>query len=433
LGTLLHRCEKYGGRSEKEYPDVKLSTRLTRMLNRSLFFALVVRALVVCACLLGIWESWKTARSDALFLQGTAESVRASIRLEPDCWWCYTQLARLDESSAEELLQTSLRLNPYNSEAAIDLGLRYESDGEFHRAEELLFQAFEVDRTYETRWSLANFYFRRDNLPAFWMWIRRATEMPADDIGALFELCWRVSPDPKTIEANIVEDNPDVVRQYIVFLIGKDQPAAAVNPALTLLRTGTGSQESDQSLLFTLLDKLIAANDANDANTLWNRLIRQHWIVADTSFPNNPQFSRDPLPVDFDWTISAYSGLHSWSGSFGLETEFTGDEPESCAIAEQTISLPPGDYRLESSYRTRNILPDTGIQWQIVEAKSDKILASSGSLSSDTPARVVLPFSVGPDEHLLRLRLAYHRNLGTPRVSGTVVVTSVRIQSGSSS
>lgn len=411
--------------------DVKLSARLVRMLNRSLLFAVAVRALVLCACLIAIWESWKIYRSDALFLQGTMESVRASIRIEPDCWWCYVELARLDEPSAEELLQTSLRMNPYNSDAAVDLGLRYESDGDFHRAEELLLHAFEVDRTYVPRWSLANFYLRRDNLPAFWMWIRRATEMPADDIGALFELCWRVSPDPKMIETNIAEGNPDVVRQYVTFLIGKDQPAAAVNPALILLRTG--SQESDQSLLFTLLDKLIAANDAIDANTLWNRLIREHWIVADASFPNNSQFSRDPLPVGFDWTFSAYGGLHSWPGSIGLETEFTGDEPETCAIAEQTISLSPGNYRLESSYRTRGILPDTGIQWEIVDPNLDKILASSVSLSSDTPARLVLLFSVKPGEQLLRLRLAYHRNVGTPRVSGNLVVTSVTIQSGASS
>jgi hypothetical protein len=399
--------------------------------NRTLFFALVARALVVYTCLLGIWESWKIARSDELFFQGTAESVRASINLEPDCWWCYVQLARLDDSSAKQSLETSLRLNRYNSDAAIDLGLRYESDGELHRAEELLLQASEVDRTYVPRWSLANFYFRRDNFPAFWTWIRRATETPAEDIGALFELCWQISPDPKAIEANIVEDNPDVARQYIVFLIGKGRPAAAVDPALTLLRTG--SQESDQPLLFTLLGSLIHANDPIDASALWNRLIHLRWIVADTSFPNNPQFAREPLPVNFDWDFPEYSGLHSWPGSSGLETEFTGDEPENCVIAEQTVYLPPGDYSLESFYRTRNISPDTGIQWLIFEARSDTIVASSASLSSDKPSRVVLPFVVKPDEQLLRLRLIYNRKVGTSRVSGTLVVTSVRIQSGSSS
>lgn len=400
------------------------------MLDRSQLLALVVRALVACAALLGISESWKIARSDDLFLRGTAESIRASIRLEPDCWWCYVQLARLDAPSAEQLLQTSLRLNRYNSDAAIDLGLRYESDGDFHRAEELLLQASEVDRTYVPRWSLANFYFRRDNFPAFWKWIRRATETPAEDIGSLFELCWRISPDPKKIEANIVEENPNVARQYIVFLIGKNQPSAAVNPALHLLRAG--DQEWDHTLLFTLLDGLIHVNDPIGASAIWNRLVGLHRIVADASFPNNPQFSRDPLPVDFDWNFPAERGLHSWPGSSGLETEFSGDEPENCVIAEQTIFLPPGNYTLESSYRTRNILPDTGIQWQILESRSDNILATSVSLSSDTAARVVLPFVVGADEQLLRLRFAYNRALGTSRVSGSVVVTSVRIQSGSS-
>lgn len=400
------------------------------MLDRTLFFAFVVRAMVVCACLLGIWESWKMMRSDALLSQGTAESVRASIRLEPDCWWCYVKLAGLEESSAEQHLQTSLRLNRYDSDADIDLGLRYESDGDFNRAEKLLLEAFAVDDTYMPRWSLANFYLRRNNLPAFWMWIRRATEMPADDIGALFELCWRVSPDPKAIEANIVEENPEVVRQYIGFLIGKNQPSAAVRPALNLVRVG--SKEADQTLLFTLLDKLIHADDSIGANALWNRLLSLHWIVADSSFPNNPQFSRDPLPVGFDWVLPTDNGIHSWPGSFGLETEFSGNEPEDCTIAEQTILLSPGNYKLDSSYRTRNILPDTGIRWQILETRSDKILASSDSLSSDTLARVVLPFVVSPDEHMLRLRLAYQRNVGTPRVSGTVVITSVRIQSGPS-
>jgi len=381
--------------------------------------------------MLGVWQSWKIAHSDNLFWQDTAESLRTSIRLEPDCWQCYVKLARLDDSSAENLLQTSLRLNQYNSDAAVDLGLRYEADGDFHRAEELLLLASQVDRTYVPRWSLANFYFRRDNLTAFWMWIHRATETPAENIGALFELCWRVSSDPKTIEANIDERDPEVSRQFINFLIGKDQPAVAVNAAMNLLRTG--DRGWDQTLLFTLLEKLTHTNDATDANALWKKMVDQHWVVADTSFPNNPQFAREPLPVVFDWNFAEYNGLHSWPGPSGLEVEFTGDEPESCVIAEQTIVLPAGAYTLESPYRTRNVPPDTGIQWQVLDAGTDQVLASSVSLASDVPARVDLPFVIKTDRQLLRLRLSYNRTLGTTRISGTLVVTSVKIQAGSSS
>jgi hypothetical protein len=394
--------------------------------------ALAIRVSVVCACLLGIWESWKFNRSERLYYRGTPESIRAAIRAEPDCWWCYTALAREDDPHAEELLSTSLRLNPYNSDAAIDLGLRYEADGDIQRAESLLHQAFEVDRTYAPRWSLANFYFRRDNLPSFWIWARRATEMPAEDIGALFELCWRASPNAKTIEANINEDNPDVVRQFIMFLIGKDQPTAAVHPALKFVsivpRESDWLQNSDRRLFFDTVDKLIAVNDAAGANALWRGLIRAHWIVADSSIPNNPLFARDPLPVKFDWTFSSYAGLHSWPGSAGLETEFAGQEPENCTIAEQVVSLPPGNYLLESSYYTRSIAPNTGIRWEISDPKSEMLLANSSPLSSDSSARVRFSFSVKPDLPFLRLQLAYHREPGTTRVTGALVVTSIQIQ-----
>ena len=397
--------------------------------------AVAVRALVACACLLGIWESWKFDYSERLYYRYTPDSIRAAIRVEPDCWWCYIPLAQKDEPHAEELLRSSLRLNRYNSDAAIDLGLRYEADGEIQPAESLLLQAFDVDRTYAPRWSLANFYFRRDNFPAFWNWVRRATEMPAEDLGALFELCWRASPDGKTIEANIDEENPDVDRQFIRFLISKDQPAFAVHPALKFItivsreRDGEWMGDLDQALLFNVVDKLIAFNDAPDANTLWRGLVRNHWIVADTSVPNNPQFARDPLPAKFDWNFPSAPGLHSWPGPAGLETEFGGQEGENSMIAEQIVSLSPGNYRLESSYRTQSIAPGTGIRWEISDPKSDEVLATSPSLASDLPTRVNLSFSVKPDTPFLRLRLAYRREPGTTRVAGTLVVTSIKIES----
>jgi hypothetical protein len=395
------------------------------------YVALAIRVLIVCACASGIWESWKFDRSERLYYQYTPESIRTAIRVEPDCWWCYIPLAQKDDLHAEELLRTSLELNPYNRDAAIDLGLRYEADGDLPRAEGLLLQAFKVDRTYAPRWSLANFYFRRDNLPEFWRWARVAAEMPADDVGALFELCWRVSPDPGIIEAKILNDDPSLLRQYIDFLVGKEHTSGATSAGLRLARTDSAHWDGDRERLLSLVDQLVAAGDAKAATELWRGLIRYQWIVADTSIPNNPQFARDPVPSQFDWTLSTHDGLHSWPGVAGLETEFGGQELEDSLVAEQVISLPPGNYLLESTYHTRDIPPDTGIRWQVADPKSDSVIASSASLSSDSPAKVSFLFSVEPNKPFLRLQLAYHREPGTARVTGAVVVTSVRIQPAS--
>jgi hypothetical protein len=386
-----------------------------------------LRIVVAAACCYGIWCSWRIARADYLFRQNTEESLSAAIRLAPDDWEYSMRLALLDDAHARELLNTSLRLNRYDAQADIELGLQYEAEGDFARAEKQLLEAYNVDHTYIPRWSLANYYFRRDNMPAFWAWAHSASQMPSDDVGPLFELCWRASPDPEVISRAILNDKPELLRQYISFLLEKDQPGAVSAVAQHLV--GLGDPKSDIPLLFSVVNALVAANDGAAADALWRLLIERHWIVADATLPNNAHFLREPLPVSFDWSLPEYSGLHSWPGPSGLETEFTGSEPEDCTVAEQAVVLAPGNYSLAYSYRSTEIPPNTGIRWQIVDAKSKAVLAESSDLSSQATKQAALEFSVPPGASVIRLRLAYKRALGTTRVSGTLVVVSTQIES----
>jgi len=396
---------------------------VTRLQTR--LFAIACRTLIAGICALGIWCSWTLARADYLFRRNTAESVRAAIRLEPDSWKYYMRLALFDDAHAQQLLETAIKLDPYNAQADIELGLRLEGAGDYRRAEKLLLDAFAIDHTFLPRWGLANFYFRRNNLPAFWAWARSAAEMPSDNMGPLFELCWRVSPDPNEIARRILNNNPELIRQYLDFLLAKDQLLAAAEIAQRL--TQVGDPETDDPEMFSVIDRLIAAKEGDAAKALWNVLIEKHWVVADTGAPNNLNFARDPLPVSFDWALFSYSGLHSWPGPSGLETEFSGDQPEDCTIAEQAIVLPPGNYELEYSYRTDGIPPETGLRWQIITAGSETVLAESPDLSSEALNRARVAFSIRPEASLIHLRLQYRRTLGTPRISGRVVIPSVQI------
>jgi tetratricopeptide (TPR) repeat protein len=394
-------------------------------------FGIGLRIVVAGGCCLAIWNSWKFAVADFLFQKDTEDSIRAAIRLVPDGWQYYMRLAQFDQGHTRNLLATSLRLNRYNAQADIELGLQYETEGDFARAEKLLLDAYAVDHTYLPRWSLANFYLRRDNMPAFWAWARSAALMPADDVGPLFELCWRVSPDPKMIAGAILNEKPELIRQYLRFLLTKGQLQAAADASAHLIRFGEA--ETDCPLLFDVVNRLVAANEADPANTLWKSLIAVHWVVADMIVPNNSEFKRDPLPVSFDWSLPEYSGLHSWTGASGLETEFTGSQPEECTVAEQALSLAPGSYTLAYVYHTSNIPQATGIRWQIIDTKSNTILAESADLSSEAVAHSALTFNVPNGTSILRLRLGYRRALGTPRISGTLMVESARIRTGSPS
>src|SRR5579859_6105583 len=87
----------------------------------------LLRIFVAAACCLAIWNSLTLARADRLFKVDTEASIRAAIHLVPDAWEYYMRLAEFDEAHAPDLLSTSLRLNRYNAQADIELGLQYEA------------------------------------------------------------------------------------------------------------------------------------------------------------------------------------------------------------------------------------------------------------------------------------------------------------------
>jgi tetratricopeptide (TPR) repeat protein len=385
----------------------------------------VLRLVAVAACCWGILCSWKLGRADYLFRQDTEASIRQAISITPDAWAYYMRLAEFEPAQAQKLLNTAVRLDQYNAQAEIEMGLQYEAQGDFGRAEQCFLRAFTVDHTYTPRWSLASFYFRRGNLAAFWTWARRAAEMPSESTGPLFELCWRVSPDANEITRRILNNNAELLRQYLDFLLLKEQASSAAEIAIRIIQYG--DSKADLPRLFSAINQLIADQDGQSAKAVWGAMIAKHWVVAEQGLPDNPNFNREPLPVGFDWALPSSTGIQSVPGPSGLETEFSGLEPEQCTIAEQAVVLGPGNYQMDYSYRTVGIPPGSGLQWQVVAGGAGKVLARSSDLSSESPTRARLTFSLPAAVSLADLRLVYQRALGTVPISGSLVISSVHI------
>jgi tetratricopeptide (TPR) repeat protein len=377
-----------------------------------------------------MWYALQLARADYLRGEDTEASLRAGIRVAPDDWRAYMRLAQFDRGHAHDLLGEALRLNPYNAQADIELALQYEADGDNPQAEKMLLAAYSVDNTYLPRWSLANYYFRRGDVPQFWAWARSAAAMPAEDIRPLLELCWRATENADAISAAILNHNPGFLRQYVAFLLAKDRPRAAADAATGLVtrKDEDSAADGDRGLLFSILNRLVQADDPEHAVALWHSLQTHAWISADAGLPYNPDFAREPLPVSFDWQLPKYVGLHSWPGPSGLETELSGEEPEDCLIAEQMLPLSSGDYRLKYAYRTVSISPGAGLHWEILEAGSGKPITLSADLSSDAPQKAATPFTIPPGYWLVRLRLVYRRSPGTTRISGRLIIASTRVE-----
>lgn len=395
--------------------------------NRSLLIALRFGLAVLCC--LGVWQSARILWADHLFRQDTPQSIHSAIGLVPDSSDYYMRLSQLDPDHARPLLETALRMNRYNAQADIDLGLRYEADGDYPSAEKLLLSAFSIDHTYVPRWTLANFYFRRDNPASFWKWARLAAGMPADDVGPLFALCWHESPDPDKIASEILNDNPSLIRQYMAFLLARGQFDAASRVTPRLIQYG--SRDYDAPFLQLAANHMVDAYQGLSGAAIWTALREKGWVTADATTVNNPSFDRAPADSRFDWLLREAPGAHSTITPHGLKSEFDGNEPENLLLAEQAVILHPGDYVLTYSCRTTGIAPDTGLHWEIARDSSSPTapVIVTPDLFGDTQQNISVPFTVSGETALFRIRLIYRRALGTTRIAGTLVIPSVQIYS----
>ena len=364
-------------------------------------------------------------RADFQLRRHSIEGASKAIELMPDQSKYYVELALVDPWRGQPLLEKAVALNRYDSRAAANLALLYEADRKYAAAERVLLDAFRSDQTYLPRWALANFYFRRENAPKFWHWARMAAAMPADDIAPLLELCWRLSPDPKTIGDKLAISDRNLTSQYVRFLLQKNGLDAAADQALRLAEMAPS--ESDARLVFSVIDRLVAADDLRAA-ALWRLLASRGWRAPGERVPYNCDFARTPLAVAFDWRISSYDGVRAAPGPAGLVVEFSGREPEAFTVAEQVVAAGDHPRRFEYRYRTANIAPQSGLEWQAVDAGSGMVLARSADLSDESGRIESFAFPAPESGHYVRIRLTYERPRGAPRICGIVRILSTRIE-----
>src|ERR1700735_4224964 len=140
-----------------------------------------------CLAALAVGIAWNLVFSiaDLLARRNQPESTRLAMRLMPGNGTYPAQLAdqiyAIDPAAAKSLLERAVKLNPYDASSWIKLGLLCEAANDLPQAEEALSRAANVDSTFLPSWSLANFYFRRENAGQFWHWAQRAAQMDSYD------------------------------------------------------------------------------------------------------------------------------------------------------------------------------------------------------------------------------------------------------------
>ena len=415
--------------------------------------AFVALALVACISL-------RLGYADHLSHTGDPDALRRARQLAPGK---ATYLTDGVDSGDPGVLRKALALNPYYARGWIELGLQAELAGDNAEAERLLLQAAKVDRTYEPRWALANFYYRRGDREALWRWSRNAAEIAYLDQTALFDLCWRMSPGPAEILDKAIPQQPRVLAQYLSFLVNRKHLEAA-RPVAGLLTSKGGPALAPLMLFYC--DRLLQNGQAAEAVELWNTLCARHIIKSQPLRPetgeslSNGDFFTAPLAAGFDWRPVRTGGATATvlQSPPELSVTFNGEEPEACRVFEQVMPLVPArKYRLRYSFRTSGIASGSGLRWEIVplspwqggwappaqrpcsitsgntvnrvlpERGGERCLAGSPDLWSEDWTQGEFSFATPDSIGAARLSLSYRRASGTTRIEGSIHLRAVSL------
>ncbi len=378
----------------------------------------VSSTVIAFACLGAAYYSLRIAYAEYLFRTDRPGAIERAAALAP---------LRADYQARLDRLDRAVKLNPYLASAWIELGLRSEAAGDVAKAETLLRQAARVDRTFEPSWTLANFYFRRGNWNEFWKWIRAAADMSYGDRTGLFQLCWRATSDPQMILDRAIPPDRALLAEYVDYLTRAQRYPAAQAAASRWLPL---ANKDDVPALLLFCDLLIEkAHDAAGALCIWNALIENGWLPFQAvdlnagSVITNGAFRRPPLAHGFDWRLFSQPGVRIVSQQ-GLGIILDGHQEEHTDLLSQWIPLRPSStYELTIKGRSDDIPVGSGLRFKILEAASATVLAES---EMSLPV-LVLRFETPPQLSLGKLIFSYQRALGTNRLAGTVVLSSIAL------
>jgi tetratricopeptide (TPR) repeat protein len=388
--------------------------------------------LALTVCLYACYRSIRYAAADIFYQKNTPESLDRSIRLDPGNASYRALLAEHMEGlgqNPEPNLLSAASLSPQDSRYWIRLGFRAETQGKFEQAERYLLHASRIDRKFDPRWALMNFYFRQNRRLEFWRWTERAFEFAYGDLTPLFDLAWAESPDEA--EEHIPQ-RTGVHYAYLGYLISHAHLEKSAPIALKV--SAALEPGDDTTILMDWWDRL-HQSDPVAGQTVWNNLCRRGVLPFSILDPEqgklitNGGFSAAITGRGYDWRFPNEPGVLASPDQFAheLSVELSGKEREDLTLAEEWIPVAPGRrYVVSWEFSSREQVSIPGLRWTVTDGKpehGDVVAAEEFVAVSEWKTGRFL-FSA-EERRTARLSLHYTRPSGSTRAEGTVMIRNI--------
>jgi hypothetical protein len=364
------------------------------------------------------------------FERHTLPATLRAASLTPADESVYLQLADLDPENRNIYLRIAAERNPRDSKPLLDLGLMAEMNSESQKAEEDFKRAAQIDTRLQPSWMLANFYFRQKRFEEFRQWGNRYREMAEGNTVGLFRMEWNRTHNVSQLLDSLRPLSCKELTSLAGFL---DSHAAATDvlPVDVDLARCPGD-ESERAIL-TDVSRLLAADRADAARGLWNKLAANRTFPYGSLDPKagsvltNADFSRDLDELGFNWRVNRTPGVSVRRGSRALELSFDGNEPEVSTLVFEPVVLASGvTYNL--TYRLQTEHADTtGFGWRVVELNSGKTLEGSGQDADGLDGVKSWVFTAPQTSKTIVLALTYVRAPGHLREQGKLILGDLKL------
>ena len=164
--------------------------------------AFYLRYLLIARAIAGAFYSAILARAAHLFSIDTPAAIEAAVALVPYKSEYVARLAACNGSDRVQLLKRAVELNPFDYESLIQLGLFEEfTHNDAKAAEAYFLKAAAVNHMNKPKLTLANFYFRQQNVNEFFRWDNETLKVTPYDGSYIFTNMWLMSQDAQRLSA----------------------------------------------------------------------------------------------------------------------------------------------------------------------------------------------------------------------------------------
>ena len=420
---------------------------LLRLPNFAARLAVLALSVTLAATL--SFFSIRNARAAYQAELGTRAGYEAATRLEPgnpENWyllgryWQYT-LDEPDPRRAIDNFRHALSLNPRYTDAWLDLGTVFESEGDFAAARNAYIQASNVyPASAAVAWRYGNFLLRQGDTKQAFGEIRRAVYADPKRSAEAFSRCWRVDPDVQDVLASVIPPDRTPYLDVIRELAATDQLAATLTVWQRLVSIHPHMSPADV-IFFT--EFLLQKGRFADAHRVWqDALLLSDVVTSDPpgSVLWDGGFESNVRGGGFAWTFPAatpgvQASLDSrqrHSGKQSLRLFFDGKRNTNydgvCTNAEVQ---PETTYRFSAWVRTQSLTSDEGVHFRFSWFPDSGPSGSTDSQDfrgTQPWTRMEMPWSSGEDVHHLRVCVLRSASHGfDTRIQGTAWIDDVSL------